>query len=297
MNLPNSKDVIESIRKKLEKQNKQNKQSDESKFKWSPKDGEKNRIRILPYPHGVDPFTELYFHFDLPNRPMCPKLSFPEENNRCAICEFAEELLKEAKEVKAKTKEKNSLAWQQYKKMSANMRAFCVILVRGKEAEGPKIFGMSQTNYTFIQNRFIDPEYGDLSDILEGRDLELDSKKQNGPDGKSFVKTMISTAANKTPLFPPTGNKKEDNLRIASLIASIPKITDVYEVTTYEDTKKILDEFLHRTADEEDEEYRNINDNNNDNQNNDLNNSSDLNDSDLDNSDDIDSLLEQLSRK
>ncbi len=104
MKIPDSKSVIESIRKKLEKQSKQNNQNENSKYRWAPKDGEENRIRILPYPHGTDPFTELYFHFDLPGKPVCPKHSFPEYENNCAICEFAEELLAEAKREKEKNK-------------------------------------------------------------------------------------------------------------------------------------------------------------------------------------------------
>lgn len=249
--LPNSSDVINSIRAKLEKQNKQKKNDESSKYKWSPKENEQYTVRIVPYIHAVDPFIDLFFHYDLPGRPLCPKHSKPEEENRCAICEFAEELAKQAKKAKAKG-DLNNEYWKQFKKISAKKRTYTPVIIRGKEDEGAKFWGLSEKTYNAIASYFIKPGWGNLSDPIEGRDFEVVARKAAG---QKYAEPQVSPAPDKTRLiFTSEENLKKDNTKAAEIIKNVPNVFDVFPLTDYETTKKALDELLSQSDDDTQEE-------------------------------------------
>ncbi len=236
--------VIDSIREKLAKQSKNSQNSENNKMRWSPKEGEKYTVRIVPYQHGADPFTELHFHYNIGKNIMCPKATFPGDNTkRCAIDEFAQELLAEAK----KSKEKNNESWEQFKLLSPRPRPHCPILIRGKESEGVKFWGMPMKTYNTIGKYFLNPQWGDLSDPIDGRDIEVEAIKQNN---EKYASPSITPSPNKTKMIT-TGNVKEDNKKAAEIITSVPEIYSVFEIPSYEDTKAVLEQYLAKGNQEE----------------------------------------------
>jgi hypothetical protein len=281
--------IIDSIKAKLSNQGKSSQNNETNKFKWSPKEGEKYSVRILPYRHGPDPFSELQFHYNLGNNIICPKASFPgDDSKRCAICEFGQELLIEAK----KSKEKNNESWEQFKKLSPKLRVYVPILVREKEDEGARFWGISTKTYNSIGKYFIDPEYGDLSDPIDGRDLKVESLKQNG---EKFATPTVMPAANKTKLVS-TGNKNDDTKKAVEIISSVPEIFEVFPVPSYEETKKVLETYLAKAEESEENETEE--------KSSEQNNQPEVEETDekekessSDETDDIEALLEKMNTK
>jgi hypothetical protein len=65
----------------------------------------------------------------------------------------------------------NSDEWKLGKKMEPKMRTYVPILVRGLESEGVKFWGFGKQVYTELLGIISDPDYGDISDPMGGRDI------------------------------------------------------------------------------------------------------------------------------
>ena len=56
------------------------------------------------------------------------------------------------------------------------MRTFKPVIVRGEESEGVKFWGFGKTAYQELLSIIIDPDYGDITDPKNGRDITLEFK-------------------------------------------------------------------------------------------------------------------------
>jgi hypothetical protein len=211
----------ESIKKKLANLTANSK--NKSKYIWKPVVGEQGTIvRIVPYRHAKDPFTELFFHYEVANQSLLCAGTF---GKQCPICEFTDEL--------RKVKSEEAIA--HFKKIMAKKKVFVPIIVRGKEEEGIKFWGLNRTVYEKLLTYYIDPEYGDLAHPVEGTDILV---KFSGPDDKiKFGKTDIFLKRNKSKLF-------EDKSKVAALIKSVPNVNEIFPEQSYDELKKVLDMHL-----------------------------------------------------
>jgi len=194
---------------------------------WRPEAGD-TQIRLLPYPHGTDPFIELYFCYNIgKTRSILSPLSFGKE---CPINEAAAALRSTGK------KEDFELA----RKVQPKLRIYAPIIVRGKEAEGVKFWGFGKTVYQSLLNYFLDADYGDLSDPNSGRDVVV---KFTPPSGTmAFGATTIMPKPNKTTLL---GTPDESQ----KLVDSIPHINDVFEEKTFDEVNRVWNAFLNDSDD------------------------------------------------
>ena len=203
---------------------------------WFKSTEEKTKIRQVPYPHESDgsPFIEVYFHYNVAGQKslVCPKETHGEP---CPICELAEEF----RNMGSKD------AWLQYKKLAPKLRTYSPVLVRGKEDEGIKLWGYGVTIYEALVEKYLDEDWGNLSDVKEGRDLTVWSipAKSAGNDS-DFVKPKMDVTPKATPLLP----KKAD---IVSLLENIPDYLndgETFPVRSYQE----LQDIIRKLTDEDD---------------------------------------------
>lgn len=209
---------LDAIKAKL---NQLNKQDDKKQNLWKPEAG-KTRVRIVPYVHRKDnPFLELYFHYDIAKKSMLSPITF---GNADPIVEFAEKL--------KKTGDKDE--WLMGRKIEPKMRTYVPVIVRGKESEGVKFWGFGKQIYTELLSIISDPDYGDITDLMSGRDIDVEFTPAEGAG--SFPKTSIRVKPNQNPAT--------DDKEIAQKILNQPQITDIFPEPSYEELEKALAEWM-----------------------------------------------------
>jgi hypothetical protein len=200
---------LSAIKAKL---NQLNKQDDKKQTLWKPEAG-KTRVRIVPYVHRKEnPFLELYFHYDIGKKSMLSPISF---GNSDPIVEFAEKL--------KKTGDKDE--WLMGRKIEPKMRTYVPVIVRGKEAEGVKFWGFGKQIYTELLSIISDPDYGDITDLMNGRDIDVEFTPADAPG--AFPKTAIRVKPNTQPAT--------EDKAIAEKIMNQAQITDIFPEPSYDE--------------------------------------------------------------
>ena len=209
---------LDAIKAKL---NQLNTTSDRKNNYFRPEPG-KQRVRIVPYVHRKEnPFLEMYFHYDIAKRTMLSPITF---GNADPVVEFAEKL--------KKTGDKDD--WLMGRKIEPKMRTYVPVIVRGKESEGVKFWGFGKTIYSELLSIIADPDYGDITDLMNGRDIDVEFTPSEGPG--QYPKTAIRVKPN-------TSAATEDKA-IAKSIMDQPKITDLFPEPTYEELETALQEWM-----------------------------------------------------
>ena len=200
---------------------------------WKPQPG-KTQIRIVPYAFNKEnPFIELFFHYNLNNRSYLSPISFGRPD---PIEEFAQKLKASG----------NKEDYQLSKKLEAKMRTFAPVIVRGEESQGVKFWGFGKTVYQELLSIIADPDYGDISDPVNGRDVSVEFISAE-ESGASFPKTNIRVKPNQTPI--------SDEPSVLELVKTSQKdITEIYQEQSYEDLTNVLNEWLNPSEDSTEEE-------------------------------------------
>ena len=199
---------------------------------WKPEPGTQ-QVRIVPYKFNKDnPFIELFFHYNLNNRSYLSPISFGRPD---PIEEFAQKLKASG----------NKEDYQLSKKLEAKMRTFAPVIVRGEESQGVKFWGFGKTVYQELLSIIADPDYGDISDPVNGRDVSVEFISAE-ESGASFPKTNIRVKPNQTPI--------SDEPSVLELVKTSQKdITEIYQEQSYEDLTGILNEWLNPSEDSTEE--------------------------------------------
>ena len=198
---------------------------------WKPQPG-KTQIRIVPYTHNKDnPFTELFFHYSLvPNKTVLSPQSFGRPD---PVQQFADKLKSSG----------DKDEWIQGKRIEPKMRTFAPIIVRGEENEGVKFWGFGKTVYQELLGIIADPDYGDISDPMTGRDIVVE-RQTPAEAGNQYGKTTIRVKPNQTELADNAKMQKE-------LLENQPNYAELYTEPTYDELKEHLQNFLNPSAAEE----------------------------------------------
>ena len=199
---------------------------------WKPQPG-KTQIRIVPYAFNKDnPFIELFFHYNLNNRSYLSPISFGRPD---PIEEFAQKLKGSG------SKEDYQLS----RKLEAKMRTFAPVIVRGEEKQGVKFWGFGKTVYQELLSIIADPDYGDITDPVNGRDVSVEFITAE-ESGASFPKTNIRVKPNQTPI-----SEEPD---VLELVKTQQDIKEIYQELSYEDLTEVLNEWLNPNEEESKEE-------------------------------------------
>ena len=198
---------------------------------WKPPAG-KTQIRITPYVENKDnPFVELFFHYSLvPNKTVLSPLSFGRPD---PVQQFADKL--------KSTGDKDE--WIQGKRIEPKMRTFVPVVVRGEETEGVKWWGFGKTVYQELLSIIADPDYGDISDAMTGRDIVVE-RQTAAEAGNQYGKTTIRVKPNQTALV-------EDMDLSKKLLTVQPNIVELYTEPAFDTLKGHLSAFLNPNGDKE----------------------------------------------
>ena len=199
---------------------------------WKPQPG-KTQIRIVPYALNKDnPFIELFFHYNLNNRSYLSPISF---GRPAPIEEFAQKL-------KASGSKED---YQLSRKLEAKMRTFAPVVVRGEEKQGVKFWGFGKTVYQELLSIIADPDYGDITDPVNGRDVVVEFLSAE-ETGASFPKTNIRVKPNQTPI--------SDEPDVLELVKDQQDIRDIYQELSYDELTEVLNEWLNPSEETEEAE-------------------------------------------
>jgi len=188
----------------------------------------------VPYEFNKDnPFIELFFHYNLNNRSYLSPISFGRPD---PIEEFAQKLKGSG----------NKEDYQLSKKLEAKMRTFAPVIVRGEESQGVKFWGFGKTVYQELLSIIADPDYGDITDAVNGRDVvvEFISAEESGA---SFPKTNIRVKPNQTPI-------SDEPAVLEKVKTSQKDITEIYQEQSYEELTNVLNEWLNPSDEATEEE-------------------------------------------
>jgi hypothetical protein len=190
---------------------------------WKPAPG-KSQIRIVPYKFNKDlPFIELYFHYNINNKTYLSPMSFGRPD---PIVEFAEKLKRTG----------DTDDWKAGKKMEPKLRTFVPVIVRGKENEGVKFWGFGKTVYQDILGYIADPDYGDITDPMTGRDIVLDVTSAEESNA-AYPTTAIRIKPTQTKL-------SDDAATMQSFLENQKNITELYSELSYAELKSVLENWL-----------------------------------------------------
>jgi len=197
---------------------------------WKPQPG-RTQIRIIPYKLNTDtPFIELFFHYDLGGKSFLSPTSFGRPD---PIEEFADKLKQSG----------NREDWRLGKKLESKLRTFAPVVVRGEEKGGTKFWGFGKTVYQELLSIIADPDYGDISDPINGRDVVVEFMTAE-ETGASFPKTNIRVKPNQIPIT-------EDKKVLTTLLDDQKDIREVYNELSYDELAEALGDWLNPSEDGE----------------------------------------------
>ena len=125
------------------------------------------------------------------------------------------------------------------------MRTFAPVIVRGEENEGVKFWGFGKMVYQELLSVIADPDYGDITDPMTGRDVVVEFISAEDT-GKSFPTTNVRVKPNQTPIT-------EDKALLETTLDNQSDITEVYKELSYDDLTEVLNTWLSDTPEDGEE--------------------------------------------
>lgn len=221
---------ITAIRKRLEQLQTSNTKTSNL---WKPQPG-KQVVRIVPYQHNKDnPFLEMFFHYDLGGKTYLSPTTYGRPD---PIEEFAQKLRSSG----------NKEDYQIAKKLMAKMRTFAPVIVRGEENEGVRFWGFGKMVYQELLSVIADPDYGDITDAMNGRDVTVEFISAEEA-GKNFPVTNIRVKPNQTPIT-------EDDKLLDKLLNEQPNMQEMYQERSYDELTEVLNNWLTPSDDEKEDD-------------------------------------------
>ena len=212
---------FDALRKKL---NQLSGQNSKRNMLWRPQEGEEATVRLLAFTANDDglPFAERWFYYNIGNNPgLLAPYQFGEAD---PIQELITKLRDEG------TKESYELA----KKLYPKARYYAPVVVRGEEDKGVRVWSFGKTVYQSLLNIMLDEDYGDVTDMTDGRDIKVICTKA---PGRQWATTEVRPRGKSTLL-------SEDNKEMKTWSDSIPSIEDMYDVKSYDALSKIINDWL-----------------------------------------------------
>jgi hypothetical protein len=214
----------------MQKTNDSSKSNNKDLF-WKPPVG-KSQIRIVPSKFDQNnPFKELFFYYGIDKPVMISPTNFGEKD---PIVEFTKQL--------RGTSDKEN--WRLAKKLDPKMRVFAPVIVRGEEEKGVRLWQFGKEMYMELLSIADDEDYGDYTDIVEGRDFTVDTV---GPEvtGTNYNKSSIRIKPKQTPL-------SEDEALVNQWLNEQPNPVETFKRYTFEEMKGALQKYLSPEAEEGD---------------------------------------------
>ena len=211
---------LDAIKAKLKSLNSK---SNRSNSTWKAIPG-KQIIRIVPYKHRMDnPFLELYFHYGFGGRTFCSPLSY---GGTDPINDFGMSV----RDGGDRADYVLSLGYV------PKMRVYLPVIVRGEEEKGVRFWGFGKQVYESLLNIISDPDYGDITDVMNGRDIVVELIPKTGPD--TYPKTTILPKPNQTPAV---DKSNAHATQLQKSLDEMPPIEEVFPANTVDELKAALE--------------------------------------------------------
>jgi len=229
---------LKSIKNKLnalQTQGQKKEKVDYSKYLWKPKQEGKYQIRIVPSKLDKNnPFKEVFLHYGMSKFPMYALTNWGEKD---PIVEFAKQL--------RQTNDKEN--WKLAKKLEPKMRVFAPVIVRGEEDKGVRLWEFGKEIYMQLLGIADDEDYGDYTDISEGRDFTLEAVIGD-IGGRQGLKSSIR-------IKPKTSSLSDNKTDIEKWLEEQPDILEIQSTykMTFDKMKEALQNWLNPESETETE--------------------------------------------
>lgn len=201
----------------------------------------KQKVRIVPWKEDKTfPFIEVELHKYDTFKKFIPTLSNWEEED--PILKFRKKVYNDV----TSTKEDKDFM----KNLSPRVATFVQVIVRGQEDQGVRLWELNVTNKEAVMSIAADEdEYGDITDIAEGRDLIVEGSTATNPKtGKSYTEVTVKPSVKKTAL-------SEDPATVKKWLVEQYAPLEQYKRLSAADLKLLLQNFLNPADDAGEDEY------------------------------------------
>jgi hypothetical protein len=211
---------------------------DYTKVLWKPKQEGKYQIRIVPSKTDKNnPFKEVFVHYGFSKFPIYALTNWGEKD---PIVEFVKQL--------RQSDDKEN--WKLSKKLEPKMRIFAPVIVRGEEEKGVRLWEFGKEIYMQLLGIADDEDYGDYTDINEGRDFTVEAV-MGDIGGRQGLKSSIR-------IKPKTSVLSAKKTDIELFLSEQPDILQIQRKMEFDKLKETLQNFLNpeeaTNADVEEEE-------------------------------------------
>jgi len=197
---------------------------DYSKVYWKPKEEGKYQIRIVPSKlDPKNPFQEVFVYYGFGKFPIFALTNWGEKD---PIVEFASQL--------RKTNDKEN--WSLAKKLDPKLRVYAPVIVRGEEEKGVRLWEFGKEIYLQLLGIAEDEDYGDYTDINEGRDFTVDAVKGD-VGGRQGIKCSIRIKPKTTALI-------ADASQIQKFLTEQPNVLEIQRKMDFDALKEVLQNWL-----------------------------------------------------
>jgi hypothetical protein len=196
---------------------------DYSKIFWKPKVG-KHIVRILPSKFDKsNPFREVYFHYGFSKAPILALTNWGEKD---PIVEFSKKL--------RKSDDKED--WKLASKIEPKLRYFAPVIVRDEEEQGARLWEFGKLMWEQLLGIASDEDYGDYTDIMNGRDFTIEAAEEMAFNKKT-IKCTIRPKVKSTSV-------SNDAIYVQKVLDEQPDILSINKHNTFEEIQDVLNKFL-----------------------------------------------------
>lgn len=191
----------------------------------------KQTVRIVPYVHNPEyPFIELLFHYNFNKKTYLSPITY---GNPDPIAELGKKIQANANG--------NKEEWKIGKGLEPKMRVYAPVIVRGREEEGVKFWGFGSEIYTELLSYMADPDYGDITDPIAGRDIVIDVLLPEATGKKHNTPTIR---------IKPNQSKLSDDKNVIELVKNQKNIKDIFQEPSYDDLQAAVEKWMSRDEEE-----------------------------------------------
>ena len=196
---------------------------DYTKIFWKPKAG-KYQIRIIPNKFRKEwPLREIQMHYGFSKGPILALSNWGEED---PITDFAKKLRKSA--------DKDD--WQLANKISPKTRYFAPVIVRDELGAGVRLWEVGKLVNDQLMGIAADEDYGDFTDITDGRDFTVEATEEIVA-GRKGIKCTLRPKVKSTPI-------SEDADFVTKVLDEQTDILSINRKYTYDQLKDVLQKWL-----------------------------------------------------
>lgn len=190
---------------------------------WRPEEGQEVSVRIVAWPNNDgQPFKERWFYYNIGNN---PGLLQPHQFGKP---DPIQELINKLRD------DGSPESYEMAKKLYPKMRTYALVLVRGEEEKGLRIWAFGKMVYQSLLNIMLDEDYGDITDFETGTDIKVNCYK---PTGRQYAITDVSPRRKSSAIH-------DNDKQVKEWLDNVPDLDGIYTCKSYEELEKIVNDWL-----------------------------------------------------